>query len=160
MKAAEATEIRFEARTDGDEVFLNCLSPRDKGREILQQQLGFVGSRSTKVRQLAVDVANVPVNDEFILRTKATYVNSLQDPKDRWIGAIGYPRSDRIRLIVLMPQQFPLKSFKLQTAPSTRDKPTDYKGPLRLIESEDRMSLMWEVPNPEAGFVYSMVLEW
>jgi hypothetical protein len=87
-------------------------------------------------------------------------VNSLQDPKDRWIGAIGYPRSDRIRLVVLMPQQNPLKSFRLQTAPSTRDEPEDYTGPKRLIESDDNLSLMWEVPNPETGFVYSIVMEW
>lgn len=160
LKAAEAKEIRFEARTDGDEVFLVCMSHRVKAREILQEQPGFVGARSTKVRQLVVDLGDVPVGEEFIVKTKATYVNSLQDPGDRWIGAIGYPRSDRIRLVVLMPPQNPLKSFRLQTAPSTRDKPEDYTGPKRLIESPDNLSLMWEVPNPETGFVYSIVMEW
>lgn len=160
LKAAEAKEIRFEARTDGDEVFLVCMSHRDKARESLQEQPGFVGARSTRVRQLVVDISDVPVSEEFILKTKATYVNSLQDPKDRWIGAIGYPRSDRIRLVVLMPPQNPLKSFRLQTAPSTRDDPEDYTGPKRLIESDDNLSLMWEVPNPETGFVYSIVMEW
>lgn len=160
LKVSEATEICFEARTDGDEVFLVCMSHRDKAREILQEQSGFVGARSTKVRQLVVDVGDVPVREEFIVKTKATYVNSLQDPKDRWIGAIGYPRSDRIRLIVLLPSQTPLKSFRLQTAPSTRDQPEDYTGPQRLIKSDDNLSLMWEVPNPESGFVYSIVMEW
>jgi hypothetical protein len=160
LKAAEAQEICFEARTDGDEVFLVCMSHRDQAREVLQEQPGFVGARSTKVRQLVVDISDVPVGDEFIMKTKATYVNSLQNPEDRWIGAIGYPRSDRIRLVVLMPQQRPLQSFRLQTAPSSRDQPEDYTGPKRLIESHDDLSLMWEVPNPEPGFVYSIVMEW
>lgn len=160
LKAAEAQEIRFEARTDGEDVFLTCLSHRDKAREILQEQPGYVGARSTKVRQLVVDISDVPVGEEFMLKSKATYMNSLQDPKDRWIGAVGYPRSDRIRLVVLMPPQIPLKTYHLQTAPSTRDKPVDYKGPLRLIESDDNLSVMWEVPNPESGFVYSLVMEW
>jgi hypothetical protein len=38
--------------------------------------------------------------------------------------------------------------------------PEDYTGPKRLIESHDDLSLMWEVPNPEPGFVYSIVMEW
>ncbi|MEY3228178.1 MAG: hypothetical protein RLZZ536_2797, partial [Planctomycetota bacterium] len=86
--------------------------------------------------------------------------DSLQDPRDRWIGAIGYPRSDRIRMIVLMPADRPLLKYRLQTAPSTRDDPAEYTGPLRLIEAPDRLSLMWEIPNPAQGFVYSIVMEW
>jgi hypothetical protein len=160
LKAAPAREIRFEARTDGVDVFLTCLTPKERAREILQEQASFVGARSTKVRQLVVDVDDVAVGEEFIVKTKATYVNSLQDPKDRWIGAIGYPRSDRIRIVVLLPIDRPLKGYRLQTAPSTRDEPQEYFGPRRLIESEDMLSLMWEVPNPESGFVYSVVMDW
>lgn len=160
LKAAAAKEIRFEARTDGADVFLTCLSHKEKAREILQDQTSFVGARSTRVRQLVVDVDDITVSDEFIVKMKATYVDSLQDPKDRWIGAIGYPRSDRIRIVVLMPIDRPLKGFRLQTAPSTRDEPQEYSGPRRLIESDDGLSLMWEVPNPEAGFVYSVVMDW
>ena len=163
QKATAAQEIRFEGRTDGDELFLTSLSPRDKWHEILQQQSGFVGARAMKVRQLVLDVsdaAEFPVGNEFLIRTQATYWNSLQNSADRWIGAIGYPRSDRIRFVVLLPDKYPLKSFRLQTSPSTREKSEDYKGPLRLIESKDKLSLMWEIPNPQVGYVYTILMEW
>lgn len=160
LKAAPAQELRFEARTDGTDVFLTSLSHRSNAFEVLQEQTGFVGARSTKVRQLVLDVEDVPTGEEFLVRTRATYVDSLQDPLDRWIGAIGYPRSDRIRMIVLMPADRPLLKYRLQTAPSTRDDPAEYTGPLRLIEAPDRLSLMWEIPNPAQGFVYSIVMEW
>jgi hypothetical protein len=62
--------------------------------------------------------------------------------------------------VVLLPIDRPLKGYRLQTAPSTRDEPQEYFGPRRLIESEDMLSLMWEVPNPESGFVYSVVMDW
>jgi hypothetical protein len=63
-------------------------------------------------------------------------------------------------MIVLMPADRPLLKYRLQTAPSTRDDPAEYTGPLRLIEAPDRLSLMWEIPDPAQGFVYSIVMEW
>ncbi|MGV2341449.1 MAG UNVERIFIED_CONTAM: hypothetical protein LVR18_48265 [Planctomycetaceae bacterium] len=76
-----------------------------------------------------------PQAKNFSSALAAAYVDSLQDPLDRWIGAIGYPRSDRIRMIVLMPADRPLLKYRLQTAPSTRDDPAEYTGPLGLIEA-------------------------
>jgi hypothetical protein len=127
---------------------------------LVQSQAGFVGARPTKVRQLSVDVSDVAVGDEFIIRIEATYLGSLQDPADRWVGAVGYPRSDRIRIVILMPENHPLQSYKLQTAPSNREVAKNYDGPLRLLESDDKLSLMWEIPNPQSNFVYTIVLDW
>lgn len=160
VKAAAADEIRFEARTDGDDVFLQSTSHPGRCRELVQTQLGFVGARPTKVRQLAIDVSDVPVGEEFFVKLLLTYRGSLQNPADRWLGGVGYPRSDRIRMIVLMPDERPYKSYRLQLATSTRDTPTAYAGPVRVLEGPDRKSLMWEVPSPLAGHVYSVLLEW
>lgn len=160
LKASEAHEIRFEGRTDGEELFLRSPSHLASSRELVQTQPSFVGARRTKVRQLAIDVSDVPVGTEFTVRIEATYWDSLQDPKDRWIGAVGYPRSDRIRMIVLLPENMPLKRYKLQQAPSNREPPAAFDGPIRVIQSEDGLSHMWDIPNPSGGFVYSMILDW
>lgn len=160
LKVAPASEIRFEVKTDGEDVFVECISNPAGAKELVASNPAFVGDRSTKLRQLVVNVEHLPVNEEVTIEYRATYWNSLQDPNDRWLGAIGYPRADRLRVYVLLPDNLPLKGYHLRMAPSYRDESRDYDGPLRILEAQDNSSLLWEVPTPQGNWVYTLLLDW
>jgi hypothetical protein len=159
-KIGPASEIRFQGRTDGEELFLRSLSHPAKSYEIVAESGTLIGGRTTKTRQLVIDVSDVPMLGEINLRNHSTYWGSMQDPKDRWIGAVGYPRSDRIRIYILMPDEHPLRSYRLEQAPISRDAPEPYTGPLRLLTSDDGMSVLWEIPTPQPNWAYTIVLDW
>ena len=160
LKVAAASEIRFEAKTDGADVFVEPLSDRENAEELVCSDPSFVGSRTTKLRQLAIDVSDWKVGEERTLMYAATYWDSLQDPDDRWLGAIGYPGADRLRIYVLMPPGKPYTGFELREAPSFREESRSYDGPLRLLEEDDCSSLLWEVPTPKGRRVYTIILDW
>lgn len=101
------------------------------------------------LKELAFRESITVYNDKQFESSVRTVVDHLVVMQERKASRLG-----------LMSPGDPLKSYRLQTAPPTRDAPSDFQGPRRLIESEDNLSLLWEVPNPETGFVYSIVLEW
>ncbi len=160
VKTSEADEIRFESRTDGEEVYLESVSNPQHSYEVVSSTPTFVGERKTKIRHLAINVSTKPIGEEFILVNRITFWNSMQDPKDRWLGAIGYPKMDKLRTFVLLPDGLPLRDVKLRTSPTYRDETVEYNGPKRLLIADDRLSLLWEVPTPESSRVYTMLLDW
>jgi hypothetical protein len=160
LKVASAREIRFQAKTDGEKLYMESLS-HPAAYELISDENVFVGVRATTTRQLAIPVHEVPVGEEIAITTRCTYWGSMQDPEDRWLGAIGYPRADRLRTYVLMPEGRPYQSFELEETPSFRgEESRPYAGPRRLLESPDRMSLLWEIPTPQGEWVYTLIFKW
>jgi hypothetical protein len=159
-KISPASEIRFEARTDGDDLYIESLSNPESSYEAVSKTTKFVGSRSTKVAHIATDVSGYEIGEEFQLVHRISFWNSMQDPTDRWLGAIAYPHIDRLRIYVLMPNNQPFKDMKLMKSPSFRDKSSPYDRPVRLLNDDDKMSLLWEIPTPENSNVYMILLDW
>ena len=158
-KTKPAQEVRFQSRTSGHELFQSCLSPYPF-RVVGQKRDSFVGTDRMKVRQLVVDVSSISEGTEFDLRLAGTYWNSLQTEQELWFGVIGYPHAFKASLLVLFPPDKPYKSYALRVARAVRDQPTSYQGPKLLLTGPGRDWIYWEVPNPEAGFVYRLHWKW
>jgi hypothetical protein len=159
-KVRPADEIRFESRTTGAEVFMRCQSHPQNFRVVGQKALGFVGANRTKVRQMIVDVRDVPVESEFSVQTSVTFWNSLQGKDDLWFGAMGYESSFKVSLLIIFPAGRPFTSYQLKVAPTTTEKPVAYTDRKILLLSEERDWVYWEIPKPKAGHVYLLYWTW
>jgi hypothetical protein len=159
-KVQPAEEIRFEARTTGAEVFMHCLSHPTAYRVMAQKSPGFVGADHTRVRQMIVDVRNIPLQTEFTVEMALTYWNSLQGKDDLWFGAIGYESSFVVSLLIIYPLDRPFKDYELKVAPTTEQKPFVYQDRKILLVPERRDWVYWEIPKPKAGYVYLLHWTW
>jgi hypothetical protein len=159
-KIRAADEIRFEFRTTGAQVFVSCTSHPKSFRVAGQRDEAFVGGKLTKVRQMTVDVSDVPIKGEFNVRLLATYWNSLQKEDDLWFGAIGYPSSSKVSLLIVFPDERPFNEYRLMVAPTRKEKPVEYQDRKIVLASDIRDWLYWEIPDPQAGHVYSLYWSW
>ncbi|HEV3257978.1 MAG TPA: serine/threonine-protein kinase [Gemmataceae bacterium] len=159
-KLQPVDEIRFEFRTTGTEVFASCSSHPDAYRVAVQKSAGFVGDKRTKVRQLIVDLRNVPLQTEFTIQTNATYWNSLQKADDLWFGAIGYESAFKVSLLIVFPLDKPFKDYQLLVAPTKEQTPRVFEDRKILLVPEKHDWVYWEIPGPKADHVYSLHWSW
>lgn len=161
LKIAKADRLTFEFRTSGKQLAVRCVTPNPERAEMkLAQQTGFVGQQAMKIRQLAVDVSNIDVDQEFEARMQATYWSSLQTPSERWFGSFGYEGSLKTSMLLLFPADRPFKSYQLRVAPTRQSDPVPYEGPGTIFADENKRWLFWEVPIPKAGSVYRIDWDW
>lgn len=167
MKIAPANELRAEMRTSSGELFMRPIQPDPKRvRAFAAAAPGYVGTRPMKVRQLAFDVSDVPVNGDFALQFASTYTNSLQSPEEQWFGVIGYEGSFKISMLMLFPADRPFHEYRLSVAPThsgvpaKQEGPSPYTGPVITFAGDDRSWLYWEIPNPKANTVYRVDWTW
>jgi eukaryotic-like serine/threonine-protein kinase len=159
-KVRPANEIRFESRTTGAEVYMRCLSNPHAFRVVGQKMPGFVGANQTKVRQMIVDVRDVPLDSEFTVHTVLTFWNSLRGKDDLWFGAMGYESSFKVSLLIIFPEGRPFTSHELKVAPTTAEKPVPYTDREILLLPESHDWVYWEIPKPKAGHVYLFYWKW
>jgi len=159
-KIRPADEIRFEFRTTGVQLFVSCPSHPNAFRVTGQKEEGFVGDKRTKVRQMTVNVRDVPLQAEFTVRVLATYWNSLQKDDDLWFGAMGYPNSFKVSLLIVFPEDKTFNDYRLMVAPTKQEKPGQFQDRKILFAAENRDWLYWEIPDPKAGHVYSLYWSW
>jgi hypothetical protein len=159
-KLRPADEIRFEFRTTGTQVFVSCTSHPNGFHVMGQREEGFVGDKRTKVRQMTVDVHDVPVGSEFPVTLLATYWNSLQKDDDLWFGAMGYPNSYKVSLLLVFPDDKPYKDFRLTVAPTRQAKPQEFRDRRIVLAPDSKDWLYWLIPDPERDHVYSLYWSW
>jgi len=159
-KKKEAKEIRFEFRTSGTELCVSSISPRTGVHVTGQRQKGVVGGRPMMVRQIAIDVRDRPEGRQFPVHLVATYWNSFQKEDDLWFGAIGYPNSSRVSLLIVFPKDKPFKDYWPMVAPTRQAKPEEFRGAKALFASENRDWVYWEINNPKEDNVYSIYWKW
>ncbi len=153
-------------RTSGGDVIMRAMQPDPKkAKAFATDKPGFVGTQAMKVRQLAFDVSEIPVDTEFTLQFANTYAHSLQKPDEWWFGVIGYEGSFKISMLMLFPENRPFSGYKLQVAPTRADNPKDrepvpYTGPVITFAPDDRSWIYWEIPDPKANHVYRVDWTW
>lgn len=150
---------RTQGRTSGTAIFWECLS-RHNHRVFDVPGNVFVGQDRMIARTIEVDVSNEPAGEPFAIKLAMTHWNSLQTQPEQWFGAIGYPESLKVSLLLIFPAGMPYSKYYLETAKTTIDKPTEFTGPRVLLEGPNRNWIYWEIPKPEAGRVYRLHWEW
>ena len=113
-----------------------------------------------KVRQVAIDVSDLAIGEELRVTFHSTYWDSLQTPEDQWVGAIGYPDSDFVRMLMVFPDNRPVKQYRLESAPNSRDKAQPFRGASLVLLNKAKTGLLWEIPKPQAGHVYRLAWDW
>ncbi len=159
-KIGETRELRFESRTSGTDLFLRSSSHPDSSIEYVSESPKFTGMEALKVRQLGIDVSDVPVGKELNVSIEATYWDSLQTAEERWVGAQGYSQSDVIRFLVIFPEQRKFTACRLKTAKSRRDPPIPFTGECVYQEDKERGFVFWEIPFPELDRIYRCEWDW
>jgi hypothetical protein len=158
-KVKPAGELRFQGRTSGLDLFWDCPGPYPFQVLALKGD-SFVGTERMKARQVVIDVSREPVDTEFDLRTVSTYWNSMQTEQELWFGVIGYERSFKVSMLIVFPASKPYRTYNLMVARTIKDQPVAYNGPKILLTGGQRDWVYWEVPNPQAGYVYRLHWKW
>ncbi len=153
--------LRAEARTTGRDVHIRAIAPNPNAAELfVADRADHVGGQVMKVRQVAIDVADVPVGTDFTVQTRSTFWDSLQTEPDRWFGVVGFEGSVLTSMLMLFPDDRPFTSYTLRVAPTRNESPVPYTGPVVTFEADDRRWLYWEIPYPKAGHVYRIDWKW
>jgi hypothetical protein len=162
LKTAPADSYRIEGRTGGRDLIMRLHTPNpDRARAFQAETTKFVGGQPLKVRQLLCDVSTVPVGAEFSDYYTSTFWSPpMRDPEDRWFGAIGYEGSFKITMLLIFPQNKPFQSYTLRVAPTRKDPPVPFTGPVITFKADDNRWLYWEIPSPAAGQVYRVDWTW
>jgi hypothetical protein len=77
-----------------------------------------------------------------------------------WFGAIGCAQSFKVSLLVVFPDAKPFKEHQLMVAPTRQEKPQAYQGQKIVLVPKSHDWLYWEIPEPEAGHMYSLHWTW
>jgi len=160
VKQAPVKEIRFESRTSGAELIYECLSHPDRTTEYIAEAETLVAGQHMKVRQVVLDIEDIPAGQEMQITLRATFWDSLQTPEEWWVGAIGYPDSDYVRMIVVFPNEKPFTAYRLEEAPNSREKVKQFKGTSVVLANNASTALFWEIPKPPAGYVFRLSWGW
>jgi len=160
IKRADVKEIRFEARTSGAEVIIECTSHPALATEYIAEATTVVAGETLKVRQVSINVADIPVGHELPITLHATYWDSLQSPAEWWLGAIGYPGSDYVRMLIVFPHDKPYKQYRLDSAPNSREKAVAFSGRSLVLSDRTQNALLWQIPKPTLGHVFRLSWDW
>ncbi len=158
-KIAAADHFEIQAQTMGLDL---CWTSDDEFPFAVESQKGndMVGGQPMKIRKMSVDVSRVKVGNEFELDNTVTYWNSFQSEADQWFGVVGYHNALAVSLLLLFPDGKPVKSYKLSVAPIGKDKPVPFTGPRIVLEGKSKDWIYWEIPKPQAGYVYRLSWTW
>jgi hypothetical protein len=161
IKTKRVEEIRFEFRSTGSDLFVECKSPYPSPRVIGQSKhVPFDGKPGT-VRHLIVDVHAIPVGERFVVDMAATFWNGFQTENEFYVRATAYPNSALVSLLVVYPKDKPYKDKpELRVRPANSQKFEEFSGDRVLLESKNRDWLYWEVGKPQADHVYYMYWKW
>jgi hypothetical protein len=160
QKIRAADEFVLQWQTTGAELFLRCLSHAKSSRTLVQRAPAFVGRQETKLRQCAVNLRDLPLQNETDLEFAATFWNSLQTPDERWLGVVGYKKSFKVSMLILFPEDRPFTNYRLTTAPTVKGQETPFEGRKILLKDEESSYLFWEILEPEKGYVYRVHWDW
>ena len=158
-KNATSSLFLSDVRTSGLDAFAQTPSPFPYTLSLLKGEI-FVGQDRMKVRRLAIDVRTIPTGTTFELKTESTFWNSLQTPREQWIGLMGYQSAIKASMLIVFPDGKPFADFELQTATGIKDKSEKFTGAKIILTSESRNWIYWEVPNPEFERVYRLYWSW
>lgn len=159
-KDKPADRMDFLGRTSGSDIVLRCEEPNpDKAEVFASEAKPTVEGKAMTERRLSVDVANVPVGQEFKLGTKTSFWNSLQTPDEQWLGALGSDASKLLSLLVLFPPDRPFKGGGLRAGP-TDGELEPYTGTMLVFQGAGGSWVYWEVPGPQVGHTYRLDWRW
>jgi eukaryotic-like serine/threonine-protein kinase len=158
-KTGPAKTFCKDGRTTGRDLFFESPSPYPL-RVVGQRADSFVGNDRMKVRRMEIDLSGVPENKEFDLRYSVTRWNSLQTDPENWHGVVGYEKSSKVSMLLLFPEQKPFKRYSLKVSRTARDRPVAFEGPKIVLAGAHKDWLYWEIPDPNAGFVYRLHWDW
>jgi hypothetical protein len=159
-KLRPVDEYRSEVRTSGLAAFVESASHPRSFRVIAEREKVLVGGEEMKARQQVLDLRGVPVDEEFEVRTEATFWNNLQDDNDRWLGVIGYDGSFKVSMLFIFPPDRPIRDFQLLVAPTGNMMPRPYTGRKTLLVGPNRDYLYWDILEPQARHVYLVRWKW
>jgi class 3 adenylate cyclase len=161
VRLKKLAEKRFEmdSRTSGLDVFPRGLDAYPYDVQVLRSEQ-YVGNERMKVRKISVDVGNVPIGAEVLIRTASTAWNSCQTEQEQWFGLIGYKESFNVSMLVLFPPNKPFKSYSFSIAPTSKAPPKDYDGAKTAIAGPAKDWIWWEIPSPLADHVYRLHWKW
>jgi len=161
IRVGNATTYETEFRTSGRDVFVRGHAPNKELAQVFASDApGLVGGQALKVRQVSMDVSNVPMGLEFTAECQATFVDSMQKPEDQWIGLMGFKGSLRSSMLILFPKDRPFKTYELMVAPESSAQPVPFDGPVICFHGEEKEWLFWEVGSPEDNHVYRIDWTW
>lgn len=159
-KKKPVNEIIFEFRTSGLDVIPECKS--DHEYDIIKyKNKGSVGSQETLIRQIRIDIKDVPLEQEIDVLLSATYWNAFQDENQMWVGTLVYGDIDKVSLAIVFPEDKPFKDYDHRIA--TLDGKNEISLGAETIIYEDRESKQWlhfEVNDSKPGQVYKVYWDW
>ena len=151
--------VDFEFATTGVDVHARSLTHPAEIRKITGSH--FHGDRELDVTyQIRTDISDIEVNEEFLVINEASYFNAFSGETSEWASLSVSEVTEEIGMIVLLPEDKPIKTYQLYSYPHDSRARTEFRDPSVHFVSPNQQVLVWKVENPEVGLAYEIEWTW
>lgn len=155
-KVGRSDVISFTYSTSGS-LDIRCLTHRCSLRRAIQKDQ-HAGGVMNETWEVSADVSNVSVGNDFEIVVEATYWNAFDTAEKQWYGT--YPNlqgeAETVSSIVLFPTDKPFRDFSLWSYPHGSDAGQLFQGDSKIIPSNDKLSIYWEIPNAQGNRTFEI----
>jgi hypothetical protein len=149
--------IRFTYATSGVAVSPRCLTHPYELKKAMKPDVH--GERKLReVWEIEIDVADIPMNEEFLLTTEVTYWNAFEAPEQRNYSTYANDQTEpeEVSMILLFPESKPLKKYDLFAYEHETEKIQPFQGTPKVTLGKDNSTLYWRVPKAQPGYAYEV----
>jgi hypothetical protein len=146
--------------TSGAGIDLRCITHNYKLYEQKDSALRHKGEKSYGIE---VDVADVPIGEEFLIIIEATYYNGFKNPLQE--SASTYTNRDtagleELSLIVLMPFEKPVKGDPVRLKGGENIAETTYRGNQKFYKDNNGRFIYWSIKDILPEMHYTLKWDW
>ncbi len=164
-KVAETDTFIIAPKTFGRNLYCRSLSPQYAYEVHAVRDYRLTGSTAMLESRIHIDVSDVDVGAEFVVRGVNSYWNIHQSSSNRWVGVVGRDGMERTSQLVIFPQGKGWMDYRLTKAINfgeIQTEPMPFQGDnsVLLTGKDDFHWIYWEIFNPEPGYVFQLGWDW
>lgn len=160
-KTRDMKIYRAHYSTSGTNIDLRCVT---HVAEVLQRATPVAhNGQVVKEYQVDVNVEDIPVDKEFLIVIEATYWNSFQNLMEETASTYtdkDIDHLDELSLFVLLPENKPIKSYKLWTQATGTSEKKEFRGNNRLYVDKNNQFIYWSIGERKPDHHYQVSWTW
>jgi hypothetical protein len=156
-KTRPERSIRFTYATSGVALSPRCLTHPYELKKAMKPDVH--GERQLReVWEIEIDVADIPIGEEFLLSTEVTYWNAFEAPEQRNYATYANDQSEpeEVAMILLFPEDKTFKKYSLFAYHHDSPDAQPFQGTPKVTVGKDNSTLYWRVPKAQPGYAYEI----
>ncbi len=155
----EEDHIDFEFGTTGVGLAPRCLTHQSELIKVIGPH-HHGDLKLSETWQVRVKVEGERPGAPFLIINEATYWNAFGGEVDEWASMTTEQETDVIAMIILFPENKPIKSYDLYAYPHKTREREPFRDSAIAFRSENHQVFVWKIAKPKTGYTYEVDWTW